>query len=214
MNRKLIIALIIIILIILGGLVVFSHGSAKSDTQINFLTGKTLKNGDQIQFELRDAQGNTLANQQLTITFGANGQTQTYSVVTDAQGKGALALNNGENGNYSITVKYNGDDKYNGCSASQTVTIGEVTSDTDNTYTSSESTSSQNTNASASSAASQSNTDLNYDSELNVYYDSEGKIVGGQNDGANYEDVKNNPPQVDEEGNLVWLINYLINPFF
>lgn len=204
MNRKLIIALIIIILIVLGGLIVFSHGNAKSDTQINFLTGTSLKAGDQIQFELKDAQGNALANQQLSITFGSDGQTQTYSLTTDAQGKGALALNNEEYGNYTITVTYIGDEKHNNCTASQTVTVGEVNAENADTYTPSETdTSGQATNTSSSTAASQSNTDLSYDSELNVYYDSNGKIVGGQSDGMNYEDVKNNPPQVDEEGNLV-----------
>lgn len=204
MNRKLIIALIIIILIILGGLIVFSHGDTKSDTQINFLTGNNLKAGDQIQFELKDAQGNSLANQELTVTFGSsNGEIQTYTLNTDSQGKGALALNNGENGNYSIVVRYNGDEKHNNCTASQTVTVGEADIENADTYTPSETTADQTTNTSASSAASQSNTDLSYDSELNVYYDSNGNIVGGQSDGMSYEELKNNPPEVDEEGNLV-----------
>jgi hypothetical protein len=44
---------------------------------------------------------------------------------------------------------------------------------------------------------------VNYDSELNVNYDSNGRVVGGQNDGASYESLKNNQPEVDEDGNLV-----------
>jgi hypothetical protein len=44
---------------------------------------------------------------------------------------------------------------------------------------------------------------VNYDSELNVNYDSNGRVVGGQSDGASYEELKNNQPQVDEDGNLV-----------
>ena len=45
--------------------------------------------------------------------------------------------------------------------------------------------------------------DSYYDSELGVSYDSNGRVIGGQNDGANFEDVKNNRPQIDEGGNLV-----------
>ncbi len=201
MNRKLIIVLIIIILIALGGIIVFSHGDSKSDTQINFLTGSALKAGDQIQFELRDGQGNALADKELTVTFGSNGQSQTYNLKTDSQGKGALALNNGENGNYTITVRFNGDEKYNNCTASQAVTVDEVNSENADTYTPSETTT-DDTTTSESSDESQSS-DLSYDSELNVYYDSAGNVVGGQSDGMSYEELKNNPPEVDEEGNLV-----------
>ncbi|WP_407391958.1 Ig-like domain-containing protein [Methanobrevibacter sp.] len=195
MDKKIIIALIVIVLIALGGILAFSNG-IKSDTQINFLSNSTLNNGDQIQFELKDAQGNVLANQEVTITFGANGENQNYTIVTDSEGKGGLLLENEEYGSYNITVTYAGDDKHNGCSASQTVTVGEVYSESTDSYSDTPSQSSSDTSSDSSS-------DLNYDSELNVYYDSDGKIVGGQNDGASYDYIKNNPPEVDEEGNLV-----------
>jgi len=34
-----------------------------------------------------------------------------------------------------------------------------------------------------------------------VNYDSNGRVVGGQNDGASYEDLKNNRPNI-QDGNL------------
>ena len=49
---------------------------------------------------------------------------------------------------------------------------------------------------------------------MNEYYDSNGKIIGGQNDGASIYEVRNNPQQIDEQGNLVWLIRLLINHHF
>lgn len=206
MNRKIIlIALIVIFLIILVGIIAFAQTSVKTDTQINFMSNASLKNGDLVEFQLLDAQGNALSNQNLSISFGSNGLNEQYSVITDENGKGALLINDEELGNYNVNVSYAGDDRHNPCSASQNITIG------DGSFESSAQTSSQSTGdysssssaASSSDSYSSSSSDLQYDSELNVRYDSSGKIVGGQNDGANYEDVKNNRPQVDSEGNLV-----------
>ena len=179
LNKKIIIALIIIVLIVLGGLIVFSSG-IKSDTQINFLSNNSLKNGDQVQFELKDAQGNALANQAISIIFEGNGEKQNFSITTDSQGKGGLLLSEQADGNYTITVSYGGDDKHNGCSANQTIKISGETSDS----------LSQNVQSSTAS------TNMNYDEELNDYYDSNGKIVGGQNDGADYNYIKNHPPTI------------------
>lgn len=202
MNRKIIIALIIIVLIALAGILVFSSG-IKSDTQIDFLNGSNIAYGGEVQFELKDAQGNALENQIVTISFESNGQTQNYTVNTDSEGKGGLLLNNGETGTCNITVSYAGDDKHNGCSANLTITIADSDAENSDDSVASESTSQSTSDSSSQSDSSDSSSDLKYDSELNVHYDSNGKIVGGQNDGANYEDIKNNPPQVDEEGNLV-----------
>lgn len=206
MNRKIIIALIIIVLIALAGLLVFSSG-IKSDTQITFLNGNNLKNGDQVQFELKDSQGNVLDNQNIEITFGANGENETFTITTDSQGRGGLLLNEQADGKYNISVSYAGDDKHNGCSANTTIIIGDGSSETSNNSASSSEASSQaasdsSSYSSTSSSSSGSSSDLNYDSELNEYYDSNGRIVGGQNDGASYEYVKNNPPQISEDGGL------------
>jgi ABC-type Na+ efflux pump permease subunit len=209
MNRKIIIALIVIVLIALAGLLAFSSG-IKSDTQITSLSGNNLKNGDQVQFELKDAQGNVLSNQNVEIVYGANGENQTFSIITDSEGRGGLLLNEQADGNYNISVKYAGDDKHNGCSANTTITIGEGSTETannsasysqDSTQATADSSASYASSSSGQSSSSQSS-DLSYDSELNEYYDSNGKIVGGQNDGASYEQVKNNRPQISEDGGL------------
>ena len=195
MYRKLLIALIIIVLVVLGGLIVFSNGNPNdnTDTKINFLSNKTLKNGDSVVFELTDSKGNVLANQELKIKFtSSSGESQNFTITTDNLGKGKLVLNEQENGNYSITVAYAGDSNHKGCSATETITIGYVNSEQTNS-TSQTSTSSQSASTSSSSGSS-SSSDLKYDSELNVYYDSSGKIRGGQNDGADYEYAKTHQP--------------------
>lgn len=205
MNRKIIIALIVIFLIILAGIIAFAHTNVKTDTKINLLSNASLKNGESIEFQLLDAQGNPLTNQNITISFGQNGKMEQYSIITDQEGKGALLINNEELGNYNVNVSYSGDNKHNGCSVSQNITIGDGSSQSASSSTApSGSTSDTSSSAStASDSSSQSSSSLQYDSELNVKYDSNGKVVGGQNDGANYEDVKNNRPQIDEGGNLV-----------
>jgi hypothetical protein len=200
MNRNILIVLIIIVLVILGGLVVFSQNTAKLDTQITFSGNTSLDNGDSINFTLKDAQGNPLANQNVSILFEGNGNVEKYSIITDSQGKGSLVLNNEGSGNYTISVSFAGDDKYNSCSATQKITVGEQNT-ANNDYSSSDSASQSTSDSSYSSSSSSSN--VNYDSELNVNYDSNGRVVGGQSDGASYEELKNNQPQVDEDGNLV-----------
>ena len=69
MYRKILITLIIIVLVVLGAMIVLSNGNSNTDTQINFLSNKTLKNGDSIEFQLKDSQGNALANQNLIRYF-------------------------------------------------------------------------------------------------------------------------------------------------
>lgn len=181
MNRKIIIALIIIVLIVLAGLLVFSSG-IKTDTKINFLSENSLKNGDQVQFELVDAQGKALANQNITITFeGNDGEKQNFTITTDSQGRGGLLLNEQADGKYNISVSYAGDEKHNGCSANQTITIGDVSENTDSTSNSTSVDSSSNTNGDGQSENSNSNG---------------GVIQGGQNDGLDSDYINNNKPNI------------------
>lgn len=201
MNRNIIIVLIVIVLIILGGLVAFSLNTAKEDTQITFSGNTSLKNGDSVDFILKDAKGNALANQNVTILFEGNGDVERYSIITDDQGRGSLVLNDEDSGNYTITVSFAENDKYNGCSATQKITLGEE-SQTASDYSASSYDSSSYSTSTSSSSSSSSGSELTYDSELNVNYDSNGRVVGGQNDGASYEDIKNNHPQIGEDGGL------------
>lgn len=199
MNKNIIIVLIVIFLIILGGLVAFSLNTAKADTQITFSGNTSLKNGDSVDFVLTDAQGNAIANQNVTILFEGNGDVERYSVITDNQGRGSLVLNDEDSGNYTITVSFAENEKYNGCSATQKITLGEESQTASDYSASSYDSSSYSTGTSSSSS---SDSQLTYDSDLNVNYDSNGRVVGGQNDGASYEDIKNNHPQIGEDGGL------------
>ena len=216
MNKNIIIAILIIIIIAVVGVFVFSQQhhapDGKINTQINFLSQTTLKNGDQVQFELKDAQGAVIAGQTVTISYAdASGNVQNYTVNTDQNGKGYLTISGENAGKYTVTVSFAGNSKYSACTAKQTITIEDGTSDAKETVSenstantvmyNNDSGSSSSSSAESSGSSSQSY----YDADLNVYYDSNGKVIGGQDPGASIYELReryNNPDMIDEDGNL------------
>lgn len=213
MNKNIIIAILAIIIIAAAGGIAFAQTSAAADgnkqnTQINFLSNSHLKNGEMVQFELKDSQGKAIANQRINITFEDNGQKQNFSIKTDNNGKGGLVLNNEAAGDHEVTVTYGGNDKYNGCKANQTITIEQgTTSETEkvsgnstaSTVKYNEKTTSSNS-SSGSSLSEGPGPNLYYDEEFNVWYDDNGIIRGGQSDGMSMWDLVNNQPIVSENG--------------
>jgi len=209
MNRNIIIAILVIIIVAILGFSLFGgFGNGKANTQINFLNDANLQNGEQIQIELKDAQGNALANEIVNFTYQANGYDEVYSVVTNAEGKAFLTLSGEDAGDHQVTVSYGGSDKYNPCTATQTITLGsgDSTSSTETTDTNSTaSTVAYDSNASSgssSSGSSSSSQQYYYDRETGDTYDSNGIIVSGQNEGMSIDYIRNNPQQV-ENGSLV-----------
>ena len=218
MNEKnLIIIAIFIVIVILLGIFIFAmpHNNGidgKLNTQINFLNNDKLKSRDSIQFELKDEQGNPLGSQNITINYVEDGNNQTYRIITNNEGKGSLVLNNELPGNREVTVIFSGNIRYNGCSAKQTITIEEGVSDQNNQESTETGTSEPvQSNSTAGTALyntgnTSSQEQLYYDSQYNFYYDQNGIIRGGQNDGysADYiRDIYENQMMVDENGNLV-----------
>lgn len=215
MNKNIIIAILIVVVIAVVGAFVFSQPhttDGKVNTQINFLSQTTLKNGDQVQFELKDAQGAAIAGQTVTISYDdGSGNIQNYTVNTDQNGKGYLTISGEDAGSYDVTVNFAGNDKYNPCTAKQKITIEDGTSDAEETVSEN---STANTvmynngsgNSSSSSGdSSGSSSQSYYDADLNVYYDANGKVIGGQEPGASIYELReryNNPDMVDEDGNL------------
>lgn len=218
MNRNILIAILAIIVIAAGGLMLFSHSGTtdgKINTEVNFLTGTTLYNGDQVQFELKDVQGNALAGENVTIAYDdGSGNIQNYSIFTDANGRGYLTISGEDAGSYNIKVIYDGNDQYNGCTGEQTITVEDGASEAQaaepaesnssaNTVLYNNATSSDSTGSSDYSGS--SNSTLHYDSEYNIYYDDNGIIRGGQNDGYPVDYIRGiyeSGNMVDEDGNL------------
>lgn len=51
-------------------------------------------------------------------------------------------------------------------------------------------------------SSSESHAVLFYDSALNDYFNADGIVVGGQNDGCDINYLRNNPPVITEDGSL------------
>ena len=211
MNRNLIIAIIVIIVIAAVGAFALTQANsgAKIDTKINFTNETSYKNGDKVVFELTEANGKAIAGEHVNITFQKDGANQTFTVVTDSNGRGYLLIENEPAGNSVVIVKYNGSDKYNSYVAQKTIIIAEGESNSTSTDSISTDTNSsastQQYNSNESSQSSSSSSNLHYDSEYNFYYDDDGIIRGGQSDGMSAEEARNNmknPDMIDSEGNL------------
>lgn len=182
MNRNVIIAILVVIIIAAGAAFIFSQ-NAKTNTQLTIVNNETFQNGEELQVVLKDAQGNAISGQTVNITF----DNEKYSVVTDQNGKGYLLFGGETAGQYDVNATYSGNDKYEGCSAKVTVTITDDQPDNLATKTSGDNV------ASSSGGNSPSNSGLNYDSQYGVYYDGNGKIhaPGQQYDGMNINDYRN-----------------------
>lgn len=211
MNRNsiIIIAIIAIIAIALGMFVFMQpHTSnGKIHTEIDFLSESTLKNGEAVEFVLRDEQNHVLANQSINIIFNENGENQTYSIFTDVDGKGSLVLNNEAPGDYDVYVTYNGTNRYDPCSAKVTVTVEEGTAEASSSDVVYNETTPGNSSAGTAlyNGNSSSGSPLHYDAQYNFYYDDNGIIRGGQNDGYSAEyirDIYSSGDMIDEDGNL------------
>jgi hypothetical protein len=213
MKRNILIVAIVIVIIALVGIFAFTQQSpthdGKLNTEIEFLSESTLKNGESVRFLLKDEKNNALPGQNVTIVFVENGENQTYGISTDNGGKGALSINNELPGEYEVIVSYNGTNVVNGCVAHLNLTIEEGYSEGNSDSDGNSSAESISSNSSAGTAlyntGNSSDTQLHYDSQYNFYYDDNGIVRGGQNDGysADYiRDIYENGDMVDEEGNL------------
>ncbi len=173
MNKKITLVLlsIFIVAVAVGAAVA---AEAKTNTEIKMLSEKTLKNGDDIEFQLKDAQGKAIASQKVNIS---------------KDGKFYLVLTNEELGDHKVVVNYYGDNKYNPSKLEETIKIVEGSSNTEKTNVNSTASTIKYEDTNASKTHNNTDEPLYYDAEYNFYYDQWGVIVGGQNDGADAADI-------------------------
>ena len=179
-----ILAAIVVVGLLLIGLVAMTPSTTKEDAKLTFKGNSTLAEGDSVEFALTAANGTALANKTLNVTVTDNNKTSDYhSVVTNDEGIATFKLDK-DGGNYTVTVSFAGDGKYNGCNATQLITVEgtqEEAQTVDSTQTADTSTKDPDA--------------IYYDSKYNIYYDSDGVIVDpdglhGQGVGGNYYEVK------------------------
>ncbi len=141
-NKIIILALIVIIAALLVGIFAMMPNTNKEDTKLTFKSNDTLTEGDSLQIMLTDVNGTAIANQTVNVTIADKNDSSDYhSVVTNEKGIGTLKLDKSA-GEYKVTINYGGNDKYNGCNATQKITIKEEVKQAQTTSSSSSSTSS------------------------------------------------------------------------
>ena len=200
MNKKitLLILSIFIVAVAVGAAVA---AEAKTNTEIKMLSEKTLKNGDALQFQLKDAQGKAIASQKVNISFEANGKLENYSVITDKDGKFYLVLKNEELGDHKVIVNYPGNDKYNPSKLEETIKIVEGESNTQKTDANSTASTIRYDNTTTNNSTNGGSDEiLYYDAQYNFYYNQWGIIVGGQNDGADAEEIATFYKEQEDKG--------------
>lgn len=171
MDKKIII-LILIVIIVGAGALLFAQFGGKINTEIKFISKDTLQNGEQLQLELKDAQGNPIAGQNVNITFDG----KKNSVVTDSSGKAYLTIHGEDAGKYDVTVDYGGDGKYNGCTGKVTITITD--DDADNPVTQTETNSTASTsNYDANESKPQDQGRVTYDRVHAISYNENGVVL-------------------------------------
>ena len=179
-NKIIIIVLIVVIAALLVGIVAMMPNMNKQDTNLTFKSKTTLNEGDSLKIKLTDTNGTAIANQTVNITItDKDGSCDYHSVVTNENGTGKLKMDKNA-GEYNVTVSYGGNDKFNGCNATKKITIKEEVVEAEVT--------------SSSSSSSNGGNSISYDSELNVYYDSNGIVVNPdgkhpQGAGSRYSDL-------------------------
>lgn len=182
MNKNIILVILIVVIIGVAATLVIGQNT-KQDTQITFLSKNALQNGEQLEFQLKDAQGNAISGKNVNLTFGD----EKYSLVTDGNGKARLVISDEKSGNYNVSVSYGGDDKHNGCSAKTTISVsGGSTAD------SSATSNTTSTNDSSTASSNKGSSSLHYDAKYGLYYDDDGKVrnSGGQIDGMSIYDIR------------------------
>jgi hypothetical protein len=85
----------------------------KINTNLDLTHGGTSVGDATVTATLTDNNGNGIANESITFNvFDNKGFSKEYTVITDANGKAVLNLNDLPEGLYTITAKFAGDDKY------------------------------------------------------------------------------------------------------
>lgn len=203
MNKKIILVLLsIFIVAVVAGSAIAAE--AKVNTEIKMLSEKTLKNGDDIEFQLKDAQGKEIASQKVNISFEANGKYENYSVITDEHGNGYLVLYNEDLGDHKVIINYTGNDKYNPCKLEETIKIVEGKSTNDKTNANSTASTikyDNTTKTNTTNATNKTDEILYYDAQYNFYYNQYGVVVGGQSDGADAFELASNYAEQEASGN-------------
>ena len=105
--KKIIIAVILILIVAIGAFVFISANSHA--TKMEVTSNHTLKNGDFVTVVLKDQYRNVYPNQVIDVKIlDDSGWANKYSVTTDQNGMASVQLEAYQNGNYTVHSTFNG----------------------------------------------------------------------------------------------------------
>ncbi|MBQ6630146.1 MAG: hypothetical protein IJH65_15190 [Methanobrevibacter sp.] len=93
--------------------------TVKYNTKIETSDTCYSKSGTLVKIVLKDVNGNTLENQNVSLTLNS----KTYQSTTQSDGAAYFETPSLSQGKYAINVKYNGDSQYNKCSISTKINV-------------------------------------------------------------------------------------------
>ena len=99
---------ICIIMLILVTSTLFINHSSRTDTALSMISDSNLGSSDEYVVQLKDANGNPLADKFITVELNNN----TYTLVTDGNGAASINLTVGD-GSFEVKSFFKGDDDYN-----------------------------------------------------------------------------------------------------
>ena len=173
LNKIIVILAIILIVVVVAGIVTLNPTHAKIDSKVIVESENSLYNGDTFSIKLTDLNNTAISNQAVNITFKYNNGTQiNKTLTTNESGQANMTIDGLSVGNYSVIVHYGGNDNYTSCNTTSNLEIKQEVVQPSHT-----------------SSTSHSSNELNYDPELNLYYNSEGIVVdpdGQHSHGAGY----------------------------
>ncbi|MBQ2654182.1 MAG: hypothetical protein IJF83_11545 [Methanobrevibacter sp.] len=183
--------LIIIIIILIAGIFILNSQPQKAASQIT-ICNSSLYEGETLTIKLTDTNSTPIANQTLNVTVLISGDnTYNYKLNTDSNGTANLGLENLSSSNYTIEVKYGGNENYTQTSASQNLEIKEKVV-AENTQSSGSSQSDENDSYWETSPDANTPYHTEYYSDGGFrQYDPQGNLVGSSYD-DDQEEVGNN----------------------
>ena len=178
--------LIIVVVILAAAMLVMSMPlmNAQKDSKIAITSNKTLYEGDNLTVKLTDLNNAAIsAGVKITVTDDSGNVVLEDSLKTDSDGNASMPLNL-DAGNYTVNATFSGNENFTANSTTQKLVIeNEAVQET------------ASSQSGPSSSSSSGGSGLQYDPEVNVYYNDEGVIVDpdgqhGQGVGSSYADVR------------------------
>ena len=144
MNYKLTIGILIaIIIVLIIGVVAVMPNIQKQQTKLAMASNTSVYENESISVKLTDLNDTLIANASLTLIFkDQNGSITNKSGLTDNNGFCNISLNGLANGNYSVTIIFDGNDKLINSSLDNNLEIKQKVAEVQKTASSSTSSSS------------------------------------------------------------------------